>query len=54
MPFAIELSAESERDFKPIDDHLVDSHVGVGEARRKTARRPRNGCRESDGRPSRW
>ncbi len=31
MPFAIEFSAESERDFELIFDHLFESYVGFGE-----------------------
>lgn len=32
MPFAIEFSAGSERDFELIFDHLFESHVGFGES----------------------
>lgn len=32
MPFAIEFSAESERDFELIFDHLFDSYRGFGES----------------------
>ena len=31
MPFVIEFSAESERDFELIFDHLFDSYLGFGE-----------------------
>ena len=32
MPFAIEFSAESERDFELIFDHLFESYLGFGES----------------------
>lgn len=32
MPFAIEFSEESERDFELIFDHLFESYVGFGES----------------------
>ena len=32
MPFAIEFSAESERDFELIFDHLLESYLGFGES----------------------
>lgn len=32
MPFAIEVSAESERDFELIFDHLFDCYRGFGES----------------------
>lgn len=31
MPFAIEFSAESERDFELIFEHLRTSYIGIGE-----------------------
>ncbi len=31
MPFAVEFSAESERDFELIFDHLLESYIGFGE-----------------------
>jgi plasmid stabilization system protein ParE len=31
MPFVIEFSAESERDFELIFDHLFESYLGFGE-----------------------
>jgi len=31
MPFAIEFSTESERDFELIFDHLLESYIGFGE-----------------------
>jgi hypothetical protein len=31
MRFAIEFSADAERDFDPIFDHLFESYVGFGE-----------------------
>jgi plasmid stabilization system protein ParE len=32
MPFAVEFSAESERDFELIFDHLFESYIGFGES----------------------
>lgn len=32
MPFAVEFSAESERDFELIFDHLFKSYIGFGES----------------------
>jgi plasmid stabilization system protein ParE len=32
MPFAVEFSAESERDFELIFDHLIESYIGFGES----------------------
>jgi len=32
MPFKIEFSAESERDFELIFDHLYESYIGFGES----------------------
>ena len=32
MRFRIELSAEAERDFALISDHLIESHLGFGES----------------------
>ncbi|MBI3503283.1 MAG: type II toxin-antitoxin system RelE/ParE family toxin [Proteobacteria bacterium] len=33
MPFAVEFSVESERDFDLIFDHLFESYLGFGESR---------------------
>jgi plasmid stabilization system protein ParE len=31
MPFAVEFSAESQRDFELIFDHLLENYIGFGE-----------------------
>lgn len=39
MSFAVEFSAESERDFELIFDHLFESYIGFGESPKEALER---------------
>jgi hypothetical protein len=44
VPFAVEFSAKSERDFELIFDHLFESYIGFGESSEEALERGARRC----------